>query len=133
MIWADFSQFPNFMNHVKSVSVLGEGISHWVVAGPLGTNIDWNAEITRQEPDTRIAWNTKNNKGVVTTSGQVTFNQLTQEQTEITVTMQIAPPGGPVGKRIAGMLIQPEDAVTADLRRFKAFAEASVLLPTVNH
>jgi uncharacterized membrane protein len=128
-VWADFSQFPNFMDHVKSVTNLGEGMSHWVVKGPLGANIDWNAEITRQEPNTRLAWNTKDNKGVVTTSGQVTFNPLPDDQAEVTVTMQYTPSGGKIGDWIADFLAHPEDNVAADLRRFKAYAEGLVVTP----
>jgi uncharacterized membrane protein len=122
-IWSDFTQFPHFMDHVKSVTVSGDGMSHWVVAGPLGSQIDWNAEITRQEPNTRIAWNTKNHKGAVTTSGQVTFNALAANQTEVTVTMDITPPGGKVGDWVAGVLADPEEAIATDLRRFKAYVE----------
>lgn len=128
-IWADFNHFPKFMEHVKSVTVLDESLSHWVVAGPLGTNIDWNAEITRQEPHARIAWNTKDNKGIVTTSGQVTFNPLPESQTEVTVTMQVTPPGGRLGEWLSGFFTNPEKAVVADLRRFKTYTESVVLSP----
>ncbi len=130
-VWADFTQFPNFMEHVKSVDITSPGMSHWVVAGPVGANIDWNAEITRQEPNTRIAWNTKDNKGIITTSGQVTFNPLPANQTEVTVTMQYTMPGGKIGDMVAGFLANPEEQVAADLRRFKAYAEskAQVTMP----
>lgn len=127
--WADFNHFPKFMEHVKSVTALGEGLSHWVVTGPLGTNIDWNAEITRQEPNDRIAWSTKDNKGVITTSGQVTFKSLPDDQTEVTVTMQLTPPGGRIGQWLSGFFIHPEEAVAADLRRFKTYVESVVLAP----
>ena len=128
-IWADFTQFPHFMEHVKSVTPLGKDLSQWVVAGSLGTHIDWNAQITRLEPPTRIAWNTKDNKGLVTTSGQVTFNPLSDEQTEVTVTMQVTPPGGAVGEWLSHFFINPEEAVAADLRCFKTYTEEVVLSP----
>ena len=128
-IWADFTQFPHFMDHVKAVTDIGDGVSHWVVAGPIGSNIDWNAQITRQEKDSRIAWNTKDNKGILTTSGQVTFNALPENQTEVTVTMQVTAPGGAVGEWVTNFLTQPEDAIAADLRQFKAYAESLVLVP----
>ncbi len=130
-IWADFTQFPHFMTHVKSVSMLDEGLSHWVVAGPLGSNIDWNAEITCLEPNARIAWNTKDNKGMITTSGQVTFNPLPKTQTEITVTMQLTPPGGAIGEWITKLFSHPEKAVAADLRRFKSYVESVVFTPSI--
>jgi uncharacterized membrane protein len=123
-LWADFTRFPEFMEHVKSVELAGNGMSHWVVAGPLGTNVDWNAEVTRMETDSRIAWNTKDHEGTVTTSGQVTFNPLSTTETEVTVTMKYATPGGKVGEWVAGILAHPEENVKEDLRRFKQFAEA---------
>ncbi len=125
-IWSDFTQFPQFMDHVKSVTLLENGISHWVVDGPMGANIDWNAEVTAVEPNSRLAWNTKDKKGIVTTSGQVTFNPLPNDQTEVTVTMQFSAPGGKVGDWVASVISSPEESVAADLRRFKAHAEATV-------
>lgn len=122
-LWSDFTQFPRFMNHVKSVTNTGERTSHWVVDGPLGSNVDWNAELTRMEPFSRIAWNTKNNEGTITTSGQVTFNELATGQTEVTVTMDYSTPGGKAGEWVAKMLANPEESVQEDLRRFKEFIE----------
>lgn len=122
-IWSDFTQFPHFMSHVKSVEKRGDGVTHWVVSGPMGADIDWNAEVTRAEPDKRIAWNTKDRDGDLTTSGQVTFNPLSGSETEITVTMQYSAPGGKVGDWVASVLANPEESVTEDLRRFKEYAE----------
>jgi uncharacterized membrane protein len=124
-MWADFSQFPNFMEHVKSVTITGPKSSHWVVAGPAGSQIDWNAELTRADPYQRLAWNTKDNKGSMTTSGQVTFTPLPQDQTEVTVTMQYTPPAGAVGDWLSNILMKPEESVAADLRRFKEKLEKS--------
>jgi uncharacterized membrane protein len=123
-IWSDFTQLPHFMDHVKSVKLLGNGVSEWVVDGPLGTNITWTAEQTRNEPGKRIAWNTKDHEGSLTTSGQVTFNQLSHDETQVTVTMQYTAPGGKVGDWLAGALANPDQSVTEDLRRFKQYAES---------
>lgn len=124
-LWADFSQFPTFMDHVKSVSITGPTTSHWVVEGPAGSNIDWNAELTRAEPSNRLAWSTKDKKGFLTTSGQVTFTPLEGDKTEVTVTMQYTPPAGQIGDWVANFLIKPEESVASDLRRFKERAEKS--------
>lgn len=123
-IWSDFTKFPHFMDHVQSVELRGGGLSHWVVDGPLGSTVEWTAELTRAEPGKRIAWNTKDHDGTITTSGQVTFNQLGNNETEVTVTMQYSAPGGAVGDWVASVLANPEDSVKEDLRRFKGFAEA---------
>lgn len=122
-IWANFENFPLFMKTVKSVTKTGDKTSHWVVEGPAGMLLDWNAEMTRQEPNKRIAWNSKDKKGMLTTSGQVTFNGLPDNTTEVTVTMQITPPAGKVGDAIATYLVHPEQKLTEDLRNFKHYIE----------
>jgi uncharacterized membrane protein len=124
-MWADFSQFPTFMEHVKSVTITGPKTSHWVVGGPAGSHVDWNAELTRAEPFNRLAWNTKDNKGLMTTSGQVTFTPLSGNQSEVTVTMQYTPPAGQVGEWLTALLVKPEESVASDLRRFKEHVEKS--------
>lgn len=125
--WADFTQFPSFMDHVKSVSITGPTSSHWVVTGPAGSLIDWNAELTRAEPSNRLAWNTKDKKGLITTSGQVTFTPLENDQTEVTVTMQYTPPAGQIGDWVSNFFVKPEESVASDLRRFKEQVERSVV------
>jgi len=122
-LWADFENFPRFMKYIKSVTPTGPNSSHWVMQGPLGVNIDWNAETTRQEENKRIAWSSKDSKGVITISGQVTFNSLPQGETEITVTVQYVVPAGKAGEAIAGLFSNPEERLTEDLRNFKAIAE----------
>ena len=127
--WADFTQFPTFMDHVKSVTITGPTSSHWVVAGPVGTLIDWNADLTRAEPFSRLAWSTKDKKGLMTTSGQITFTPLNNDQTEVTVTMQYTPPVGVVGDWLSTLIIKPEESVAADLRRFKEQVEQTAKEP----
>ena len=122
-LWSAFENFPHFMNYIKSVTKTGETTSHWVMEGPGGVLIDWHAEKTRDEPNKRIAWNSKDKTGVVTTSGQITFNGLPDGETEITATVQYAVPAGKVGELVATALADPEKRLVEDLRRFKAFAE----------
>ena len=122
-LWANFENFPHFMKSVKAVSKTGEKTSHWVVEGPAGMNVDWNAEMTRLEPNKRIAWNSKDKKGMLTTSGQVTFNSMPDKTIEVTVTMQITPPAGKVGEAVSALLVNPEQRLTEDLRNFKNYVE----------
>jgi uncharacterized membrane protein len=125
-LWADFENFPHFMKHVKAVTKTGDRTSHWVVEGPLGKSIEWDAETTKYEEGKRLAWNSKDHgtepRGLIT-SGQVTFNQLPQGQTEVTVTVQYAPPGGKLGEWVAQLFSNPSDRLEDDLRSFKGFAE----------
>src|SRR5918996_1363169 len=87
-IWADFEQFPKFMSRVQSVTRTGPETTHWIVDGPIGMRLEWDMRVTRFDQDKRIAWNTTG--GDLETTGQVTFNDLPQDETEVTVTWQYA-------------------------------------------
>jgi uncharacterized membrane protein len=121
-LWSNFEFFPRFMKDIKSVKRLDDGTSHWVMSGPLGTDIEWDAVTTRLEPNQRVAWNSKDNSAV-TTSGQVTFQPLGQNETQVTVTLQYDPPAGAAGQAFANLFAHPEKRVREDLERFKTFVE----------
>lgn len=122
-LWADFENFPHFMEYVRSVKKHDALHSEWVVEGPLGSKVTWEAEMTRGEPGKRIAWSSKDHEGTITTSGQVTFNERSHDQTEVTVLLQYAPPGGKLGSVVANLFSNPEERLERDLRNFKNFAE----------
>lgn len=124
-IWSNFENFPYFMEYVKDVQKASPKVSHWEVKGPLGTTVQWDAEMTRLEENKRIAWNSKDRDGTITTSGQVTFNSLPQNETEVTVTMQYTPPAGKAGEIIANLFSNPEQRLEEDLRNFKRYAEST--------
>jgi uncharacterized membrane protein len=44
------------MSHLKEVQNLGNGRSHWVAVGPGGILVSWNAEITDNVLNKRLAW-----------------------------------------------------------------------------
>ena len=123
--WADFENFPRFMDHLKSVSRTGVRTTRWVAHGPLGQDIEWEAETTRFEPDKRIAWRSTE-ESQIKTSGQVTFNELSPQQTEITVTLQYVVPNVTGGEKVARLFKDPEEMLEGDLRRFKAWVENRV-------
>lgn len=122
-LWADFENFPHFMEYVKSVRKRNDRQSEWVVEGPLGRNVKWLAEMTRGEQGKRIAWSSKDHEGSLTTSGQVTFSELPDNQTEVTVVFQFDAPGGKLGEIAAELFSNPEARLEKDLRNFKNFAE----------
>lgn len=124
-LWSNFENFPRFMDHVKAVRKAGDKSSEWTVSGVLGRDVTWTAEMTRVEENKRIGWSTKDRKGSVTTSGQVTFNALPEDQTEVTVIMNYSTPAGKAGKTVANLLANPERRLEEDLRNFKSFAEGT--------
>ncbi len=48
--WRDLSNLPAFMDHVARVELLDDGRTHWVVRGPGGTTLEWDAEIINDIP-----------------------------------------------------------------------------------
>lgn len=92
-----------------------------MMKGPMGSKFEWVAKTTRMEENSRIAWKSVDNN--MKTSGQVTFKELPDDQTQLTVTLQYVPPAGVVGKVAADLFGQPEKRLTEDLRNFKAYIE----------
>ena len=123
-VWRQFDNFPRFMNNIKEVTRSdGEGkLSHWKVAGPLGYPVEFDAEMTMDEPNKRIAWNSRGD-GTVTTSGQVTFTELGTGQTQIHVILNWTPPAGKVGEVVANVTSNPQSQLEEDLGRFKEMIE----------
>lgn len=122
-IWSSFETFPYFMKYVQSVSKTGPRTSHWEVSGPMGMKLEWDAETTRMDPGQRIAWNTKDHDGTITTSGEVVFSELPNNQTHVTVTMNYTIPGGKIGEAVAALFSDPNKRLEEDLRNFKAYVE----------
>ena len=120
-LWSDLEMLPSIIKDIKEVTRLSELTSHWVVEGPLGRDYQWVAEITRFEEDHRIAWRTID--GDIKTSGQVTFNDMSNNETEMTVRMQYVPPAGKAGAFLSKVLENPQAKIADGMRDFKAFAE----------
>ena len=56
--WRSFQNLPRVLEHLESVTDLGNGRSHWVARGPGGTRIEWDSEIVNDVPGELIAWKT---------------------------------------------------------------------------
>ncbi len=122
-VWRRFENFPRFMNNIKNVSKVDDDskVSHWTIDGPFGIGVSFDAEMTMDEPNKRIGWNTRG-EGTVATSGQVVFTEL-GNQTQIHVVMNWTPPGGKIGATVANMTNNPQGQLEEDLGRFKEMIE----------
>jgi len=75
--WTQFEEFPQFMEGLQSVTQLDDTHLRWV-AEIGGKREEWEAEITEQHPEERVAWKAVGGKG---NAGVVTFHRLDEEQT----------------------------------------------------
>ncbi len=123
--WRKFDNLPKFMQHLESVSVMSEKRSHWVAKAPLGTTVEWDAEIINEKPGELIAWRSLEGADV-DNAGSVRFTKATGDRgTEVKVSLEYDPPAGVVGAAIAKLFgEEPKQQITEDLRRFKQLMEA---------
>src|SRR5207302_8285064 len=57
--WRNFENFPRFMEHVEEVRCQSSDCrqSHWKLHGPMGQNVEYDADLTQDEPNRAIGWN----------------------------------------------------------------------------
>jgi uncharacterized membrane protein len=121
--WRDFKNISKFMSHVESVKPIDDRRSHWKVKLPAGKTVEWDAEITDDQPNTRIAWHSVS--GDIPNSGSVQFRQASGGRgTIIQVRAQYAPPGGAAAAIIAKLFgNEPGQLIARDLHAFKQVME----------
>lgn len=115
--WTQFEEFPRFMDGVLEVKQVDDQHLHWR-ARVGGKEKAWEAVITEQIPDTRIAW--RETEGAKN-SGAVTFHRLADDTTRIMVQMGYDPEGfvETTGDLLGVMSLR----LNKDLTRFKEFIE----------
>ncbi|MAL99142.1 MAG: cyclase [Alteromonadaceae bacterium] len=122
--WKGFTRLPQIMSFLDSVEPRGDKISHWVVKAPSGHTLEWDAEVTEDVPDKRIAWHSVEGSEMPNW-GKVRFNEAPGKRgTEIHVSMYFEPPGGNAGA-IAGHFLQglSKELIKQNLRHLKAYLE----------
>ncbi|HYF49338.1 MAG TPA: SRPBCC family protein [Planctomycetota bacterium] len=131
--WRDFSKLPQFMQHLLRVDVFGDKHSHWVAKAPnfLGGIVEWDAEITREEPNSLIAWHSMPGSDVEN-SGEIRFARAMGDRgTEVHVTLEYNPPAGRLGHWVAKLFGEaPWRQTRDDLRNFKRLMETGEI-PTI--
>jgi len=122
--WRHLENLPRFMRHLESVEQIDDRRSRWTAKGPLGTQVHWESEITRDVPGEELAWRSLPGEGVEN-RGVVRFRPLTSGATELQIAMQYRPPAGRFGSTLAKLFgEEPQVQVEDDLRRFKHLVEA---------
>ena len=116
--WTQFEEFPRFMEGVQGVQQLDAKHVRWR-ANIGGTEKQWDAEITEQIPDERIAWRSVSGPA---NAGVVTFHHLAPERTRIMLQLEYDPEG--ITENIGNAVGVVSHRVSGDLERFKEFIES---------
>lgn len=126
--WSNYENFPHFMHHVREVRhEPGRRQSHWVVTGPAGATVEWDAVETRNIPGRLIAWKTLPGAAVAS-AGLVRFDSNPDGTTRIDVTLSYNPPLGALGHAVATIFgANPKTEMDADLNRMKTLLETGNL------
>ncbi len=116
--WTQFEEFPNFMDGVEEIRQVTDDMTHWVIEIG-GVRREFDAKITEQHPDERVAWTTLDGPKH---AGGVTFHRLDDTHTRVTAQMDIDPEG--FAETVADKAGVIDRKVKADMKRFKEFIEA---------
>jgi uncharacterized protein (TIGR02271 family) len=115
--WTQFEDFPHFMEGVEEVRQEGDKKLFWR-AKIGGKTKEWEAKITEQVPDQRIAWESIDGSP---NSGVVTFDEISPGVTQVTATIGYEPEG--LLEKAGDALGIPSAKVEGDLHRFRDYLE----------
>lgn len=120
--FAHYENFPRFMRNVREVEERGNGRSHWTVAGPAGTTVEWDSITTQLEPNRHIAWRTVEGSPVQH-AGMIKLKPV-DGGTRVHIQMAYNPPASLLGHAIAKVFgADPKSELEEDLMRLKSTLE----------
>jgi uncharacterized membrane protein len=130
--WRDLEQLPRFMSSVESVTALDDKRSRWVVSAPGGLRVQWDAQITQDEPGKRLAWHSLPNSQVAH-AGVVRFDAAPGNRgtvVHVVAHYQLLP--GAVGGAGLTRLLEgsPNARLREELRKFKQLIETGEVATT---
>lgn len=115
--WTQFEEFPRFMEGVDRIEQVTPTWTRWETS-IAGVHREFDAEITEQRPDERVAWRSV---AEPRQAGVVTFHRIDPATTRVMVQMEFDPEG--FAEQAADKLNIVERRVKGDLKRFKSFIE----------
>ncbi len=129
--WHNFENLPSFTKHLKNVKVYNDKRSHWITSAPLGTSVEWDADIIEDRENELISWTSVEGADIAN-SGSVHFQPtLNDRGTQVKVVTEYNPPGGAIGDAIAKLFGEsPEQQLGDDLHRFKMLMETGEIATT---
>lgn len=116
--WTQFEEFPSFMKGVEEVRQIDDTHLRWKVK-VAGRTEEFDAVITEQIPDTRIAWTSTDGPRH---AGAVDFHRIDENTTQIMVVMDTEEDGA--AEKVAGAAGVVGRRVSGDLDRFKELIES---------
>jgi len=117
--WTQFETFPKFLSFVEEITQIDDTHNHWKVKIG-GVEREFDAEITEQHADERVAWNSISGKDKH--AGVVTFHKLSDTTSRVTVQIDWEAEG--LIEKAGALLGVDDHAIKKDLKNYKEFIEA---------
>lgn len=117
--WTQFETFPKFLSVVEEITQVTDTLTHWTVK-IAGQVREFDAEITEQHPDERVAWNSIG--GEENHAGVVTFHKLSDNETRVTVQLDWEAKG--LLEKFGALVGVGGHEVQKELKNFKEFIES---------
>lgn len=114
--WTQFEEFGKFTKGVESVEQTEDDKTNWR-AKVAFSHRSWEATITEQIPDQRIAWTSDGEKGHV--DGVVTFHELAPNLTRVMLQMEYYPQG--VFEKVGNLWRAQGRRARLDLKHFRRY------------
>ncbi len=134
--WRDLPNLSRIMEPIEDIRKLDEDgqTTRWVVKAPGGSRVSWTANITEDEPDTRLAWESAP-RARLRNAGWVEFRDAPNGLgTEVTATILFEPPGGRIGQAVAKVTGRdPKRAAMQGLRQLKQIMEVGEVATSDTH
>ncbi len=119
----DAEDHPRVMAHVLEVRNLGNQHYHWVVPGPLGLDLEYDALLVREEAEHLLEWESLPGAeiGIIES---VRLDPTPAGGTRIDIKLSYHPPFGLLGHAVAWLTgTDPHHALNEDMARVKSFLE----------
>lgn len=117
--WRDFTRLPEIFDRLESVRALEDNRSRWKLSLPMGRELEWTAEITDDQPNSRISWRSLSSSAPH--SGEVRFEPAAgQRGTKVTVRIQPQMVSQGIAKLFG---VVPEQHVNIALHNLKQMLE----------
>jgi uncharacterized membrane protein len=122
--WHELQNLPRFMTYVESVEARPGGRSHWKVRGPMGMDVEWDAEIILDKPNRVIVWRSDEDTRFEN-AGSVQFTPVPDGRgTVVRVEMRYDPRGGTFTNALSKLFgVDVGQKISHDLRNFKQLME----------
>jgi uncharacterized membrane protein len=120
----ELENLPALFGHLKSVEPLSGSRSRWTARMPAGVELSWNAELTEDRPNRKLAWHS-GEEAALRSEGAIVLDPLPGSRTQMGVHLEYALPAGKTGRLFAKLFGKhPDRLLDEELHRFKSRLES---------